>query len=653
MAQQASGIDLKQFDTKVRAQDDFNLYVNGTWLKNTEIPADKSRWGTFNILHEKTQDELRVIVEDAAKKPGRAGSEAQKIGDLYASFMDIKARDAAGLTPLKGELARIAAIKDKKQIPAQIAHFNRIGVNAPYDIGIHQDAKDATVYIADVSQSGLGMPDRDYYLKDDDKIKETRAKYLAHIEKMLGMAGDKNAAQNAKDVLSLETEIAKVQWSKVENRDPVKTYNRVELAKLDAMMPGYDWMTYLSQAGVGAKLPYLVVSQPTYFSGLNEVIKKTSLDNWKTYFTWKLLSANARFLSKEWVDERFAFAGTVLTGAPQNRPDWQRAMELENSALGEALGKLYVEKHFPAEAKTRMKKMVDNLLLAFKQGIDTLDWMTPATKKEAQAKLAAFTTKIGYPDKWRDYSGLQIQRGDLLGNVWRASEFEHMRNVNKLGKPVDRSEWFMSPQTINAYYNPEMNEIVFPASILQAPFFDLKADDAVNYGAIGGAIGHEISHGFDDQGSQYDGLGNLRDWWTKEDHTAFEAKTSMLVKQYDGYSPVPGYNVNGKLTLGENIGDTSGMAVAYKAYQLSLGGKPAPVIDGFTGDQRFFIGWGVVWRSKTREAQALMYLKSDPHSPSEYRIMGTMENQPAFYKAFDVKPGDKMYLPPEQRVIIW
>ena len=519
---------------------------------------------------------------------------------------------------------------------------------------IHQDAKDATKYIADIGQSGLGLPDRDYYLKDDDaKLKDVRLKYLAHIDTMLTKLGDKNAAQSAKDILALETELARVQWTKVENRDPVKTYNQVELSKLATLMPGYDWTSYLNAAGVGNKVPYLVISQPSYLTGLNTILAATPLATWKTYFTWQLLSAGAPYLSQDWVDAQFAFSGTVLRGVPQNLPDWQRAMRLENGALGEALGKLYVEQFFPAESKIRMEKLVANLLLAFKQGIDSLEWMTPATKKEAQAKLSTFTPKIGYPKKWRDYSGLQIRRDDLIGNVMRANAFEHQRNVRKLGKPVDRDEWMMTPQTVNAYYNPELNEIVFPAVILQPPFFDPKAEDAVNYGAIGAVIGHEISHGFDDQGSQYDGLGNLRDWWTKEDHQRFEAKTSALVKQFAAYSPVPGFHVNGELTLGENIADTSGLAVARKAYHLSLGGKPAPVMDGLTADQRLYIGWGQVWRSKMREAQTIVQIKSDPHSPAEFRILGTLVNQADFYRAFDIKPGDKMYVAPEQRVIIW
>ncbi len=650
----SAGIDQTQFDTTVRPQDDFHHYVSGTWLKNTEIPADKSSWGSFQALHELTQPQLRAIVEAAAKDTKKGGAEAQKIGDLYTSFMDDKTRNALGLKPLQGELARIAALKNKKQIPALIARYNHIGVTAPYDLQIHQDAKDATRYVADIAQSGLGLPDRDYYIKDDDaRLKEMRGKYQAHVEKVLGMAGVKDPAAGARDILALETALAKVQWSKVENRDPVKTYNRFELSKLNTLTAGYDWQAYLIASGVGTKQPYLVVSQPSYLTGFNAVLNATPLQTWKTYFTWHLINAASPYLAQDWVDTRFAFYGTTLSGVPQLRPAWQRAMALEDSALGEALGKLYVEKHFPAESKVRMEKLVANLLAAFKGGIDNLEWMTPATKKEAQAKLATFVPKIGYPKKWRDYSKLQIKPNDLLGNVYRANRFESERNIAKLGKPIDRDEWFMAPQTVNAYYNPEMNEIVFPAVILQPPFFDPKAEDAVNYGAIGAVIGHEISHGFDDQGSQYDGLGNLRNWWTEEDNKRFADKTGALVKQFSAYSPVPGYNINGELTLGENIADTSGLAVALKGYHLSLGGKPAPVIDGLTGEQRFYVGWAQVWRSKMREAQALVQVKTDPHSAAEFRIQGTLVNQPDFHKAFDTKPGDKMYVAPQDRVVIW
>ncbi|MDB5934865.1 MAG: peptidase, partial [Massilia sp.] len=579
---------------------------------------------------------------------------AQRIGDFYASFMDEPKLETLGLSPLNAELARIAAIKDKSELPAMMARLGQLGVRVPYDFGIHQDAKDSTKYVADIAQGGLGLPDRDYYLKADDaKLADALAKYVVHVEKMLALAGDKVAAADARAIVAFETELAKVQWTKVENRDPVKTYNKVELAKMAEVAPGFGWNAYLDAAGIATRASYVVVSQPSYLKGFADVSNKTSLDTWKAYLQLHLIEAYANFLSKPFVDERFAFYGTTLSGVKEMQPRWKRAVGTVEGAMGESLGKLYVEKHFPAERKARMEVLVKNLLAAYKQSIETLDWMSPATKKEAQAKLAKFTYKIGYPNKWKDYSALVVVRDDLVGNVMRSRVVESNRELNKLGKPIDREEWGMTPQTINAYYNPEMNEIVFPASILQPPFFDANADDAVNYGAIGGAIGHEISHGFDDQGSQYDGDGNLRNWWTPQDKANFAAKTKKLVAQYGAYSPVPGYKVNGELTLGENIGDNSGVAIAYKAYKLSLKGKKAPVIDGLTGDQRFFMGFGQVWRMKMREPQQIVQVKTDPHSPGQFRANGTMMNQPAFYEAFKVKPGDKMYLAPKDRVIIW
>jgi putative endopeptidase len=650
-----SGIAVGFADPSVRVQDDFFTHLNGKWLKTTAIPADKASWGSFAKLQDDTQPQLRAIIENAAKSPNQAaGTDAQRIGDFYASFMDEKKVDALGLAPLNAELAGIAAIKSRAELPAMMAHLGRLGVGLPYDFGIHQDAKDSTKYVADISQGGLGLPDRDYYLKKDDaKLADALAKYGVYVEKMLTLAGSKTAAADAKAILALETELAKVQWTKVENRDPVKAYNKVELAKMAEVAPGYDWKSYLDSAGISSKTGYVIVSQPSYLKGFADVANKTSLESWKAYLQMHLISAYASFLSKPFVDTRFAFYGTALSGVTEMQPRWKRAVSSVEASLGESLGKLYVEQHFPAERKARMEALVKNLLAAYKQSIDTLDWMSPETKKEAQAKLAKFTPKIAYPNRWKDYSALVVSRDDLVGNVMRSRTVESNRELNKLGKPIDREEWGMTPQTINAYYNPEMNEIVFPAAILQPPFFDAKADDAVNYGAIGAVIGHEISHGFDDQGAQYDGDGNLRDWWTAADHKNFAAKTQMLVKQYNGYSPLPGYNVNGELTLGENIADNSGVAIAYKAYKLSLNGKKAPVISGLTGDQRFFMGFGQVWRMKMREPQQIVQVKTDPHSPGQFRANGTMMNQPAFYEAFNVKPGDKMYLAPKDRVIIW
>jgi len=467
------------------------------------------------------------------------------------------------------------------------------------------------------------------------------------------MAGDAQAEPHAAAILELETALAQLQWTRVENRDPIKTYNKTAIADLPKLMPGYDWRAYVRGTDMEGKVDSVIISQPSYFTGLDKLMAATPLPVWKAYFKWQVLAAAAPYLSKAFVDERFAFRGTVLSGIPENRPRWKRGIALIDDSMGEALGKLYVEKYFPPENKARMEALVGHLLDAYRRDIETLDWMSAGTKKGAQEKLAKMVTKIGYPDTWRDYGALQISRDDLWGNVVRANEFEYRRNINKLGKPVDRGEWQMTPQTVNAYYNPPMNEIVFPAAILQPPFFDVRADDAVNYGGIGGVIGHEISHGFDDKGSQYDADGNLRDWFTPEDHERFKVKTRALVEQYNAYEPVPGFHVNGELTLGEDIADNSGLAITFKAYHLSLTGKAAPVIEGLTGDQRLYFGWVQVWRGKVREAEAIQRVKTDPHSPPAVRGTAPVLNQPGFYAAFGVKKGDKMYLPPERRVNIW
>ncbi len=648
-----SGIATEYIDPAVRVQDDLFTHMNGKWLATTEIPADKSSWGSFAKLRDDIQPQLRAIIEGAAANKA-GGPEAQRIGDFYASFMDEARLEQLGLTPLNAELAKVAAVTDKKQLPQLISHFNQIGVTAPYGYGIHQDNKDSTKYVVDIGQDGLGLPDRDYYLKaDDQKLADILAKYELHVGKMLTLAGDAHGAVTAHAVVEFEKELAKLQWTKVELRDPIKAYNKVDIAKLGEVAPGYDWNAYLTDAGVTGKVSYVIVGQPSYLKGMTALLEKTPLETLKAYFQWQLVRANAPYLSKAFVDENFAFYGTVLSGVTEQRPRWKRGVSVAEGALGEAVGKLYVAEYFPAERKARMEELVKNLLATYKTSIDKLDWMTPTTKKQAQAKLAKFTYKIGYPNKWRDYSALTISKDDLVGNVLRSRQFDYNKELNKLGKPIDRDEWGMTPQTVNAYYNPEMNEIVFPAAILQAPFFNADADDAVNYGAIGGVIGHEISHGFDDQGAQYDGDGNLRDWWTAADHKAFAAKTKMLIEQYDQFSPLPGYHVNGALTLGENIADNSGVAIAYKAYKLSLHGKKAPVIDGLSGDQRFYMGFAQVWRMKMREAAQIQQIKTDPHSPGQFRANGPMRNQPGFYDAFGVKGGDKMYLPPKDRVIMW
>jgi len=651
-----SGIEIQYIDASVRPQDDFYKHINGKWLATTEIPPDKGRYGTFIQLRDEAEAKLHSIIDGLQKSVDPSDPDQQTIADLYFSFMDEPTLESLGTKPLDDEFAKIEAIKDKKEIAGLIAHFNEIGVAAPYNSFVHQDAKDSTKYVFDLQQDGLGMPDRDYYLLNDDKLKQARERYGQHIQKMFELTGDKAAAAKAKDIVTLETQLAKIQWTKVELRDPVKTYNKVEFPKLAGLAPNIDWNLYLADSGVQGKTDYLVIGEPSYVRGLNQLLQKTPLSTWKTYFRWRLLSDFSPYLSKAFVDEHFAFYGTALRGIPEDRPRWKRGIELVEGSIGEAMGKLYVARYFPPQSKARMDQLVSNLLAAYRADIDKLDWMSAETKQKAQAKLAKFTPKIGYPDKWRDYRALRIDKGDLVGNVIRAEVFEYDRNLNKLGKPIDRSEWGMTPQTVNAYYNPEMNEIVFPAAILQPPFFDPQADDAAIYGGIGGIIGHEISHGFDDQGSQYDGDGNLLGapgWFTQADLDKFKEKTRALVAQYSVYEPIPGYHVNGELTLGENIADNAGLAIAYKAYKLSLHGAEAPQIDGMTGDQRFYAGWAQAFRGKERTDDEIVALKTDPHSPVAVRGTVPELNQDAFFDAYAIKEGDKMYVAPEKRVTLW
>ncbi|HEX4236089.1 MAG TPA: M13-type metalloendopeptidase [Caldimonas sp.] len=648
-----SGIDLGGGDPTVRPQDDLYARVNGKWVRTTEIPADKSYIGSWVSIEDAVQEQLHGLLEAAASQ--RADADARRIADLYASFMDEAAVERAGLAPLAAELAAIDAIASPAELGRAMGRLERLGVDMPFHVGIEQDARDATRYVPVLGQGGLGLPDRDYYLVTTDaKFAAARSSYAAYLTKLLQLAnaGD-DAAASAAAVIALETALARGQWTRVDNRDPVKTYNKVETSALATLAPGFDWAGWLSAIGLAGKSGDVVVNQPSYLGALSAQLGATPLPVWKTYLRTRLLSVYAPYLGKEFVDARFAFVGTALAGVTQIEPRWKRGVVLVDRTVGESLGKRYVAAYFPPQSKARMEQLVANLLATYRESIDTIDWMGPATKKEAQAKLATFAPKIGYPKRWIDYSTLDIEPGDLVGNVERADAFDWARDVGKLGKPVDRDEWFMTPQTVNAYYNALLNEIVFPAAILQPPMFDPRADDAVNYGAIGAIIGHEISHGFDDEGSQYDGTGNLRVWWTDEDRQRFEAKTKLLVQQYSALSPIAGYTINGELTLGENIADNSGLEIAYKAYQRSLGGRPAPVIDGMTGDERFFYGFAQAYRAKTRESMLLTWIKSDPHSPDEFRVIGTVRNHSAFYSTFGVRPGDKMYLPPERRVSIW
>jgi len=648
----ASGIDLTYVDPAVRPQDDFYRAVNGKWLDTFLMPPDKGRYGAFDKLRDDTELQLKAIIEDVAEATDATpGSETQKIRDLYNSFMDEAKIEALGPKPLERLFARIEAAKDESDVAALIATFDGLRLDAPFSPFIHQDNRDSTKYVVDLRQGGLGLPDRDYYL--DEKFKDVRAHYVTHVEKMLAMAGVRDATRSAREILALETELAKVQWTRVENRDPVKTYNKVELKELAALAPGFDWKRWLVDSGVDSRVDYLIVAQPSYLTALAKLLADTPLPVWKSYFRWKLVNDASPYLAKAYVDERFAFHDTVLRDIPENRLRWKRGVEFVDASIGEALGKLYVARYFPPENMARMEALIGNLLAAYRQSIDKLDWMSRETKVQAQAKLAKFSPKIGYPKQWRDYTKLTITRDDLVGNWMRAQAFEYQRNIAKLGKPIDRNEWGMRPHTVNAYYSREKNEIVFPAAILQPPFFNVAADDAVNYGGIGAVIGHEISHGFDDGGSRFDGDGNLHQWFTADDLKRFKDKTQALVAQYDRYEPVPGFHVNGALTLGENVADNAGLAIAYEAYKFSLKGRQAPVIDGLTGEQRVYYGWAQVWRGKSRRAETIRLIKVDPHAPQEVRGVAPLRNQPGFYDAFGVKQGDRMYLPPDQRIILW
>lgn len=647
------GFDPANFDTTVRPQDDFYQFANGTWLRNTPIPPDRASFGTFDALRERSESALQELLEAAAAARGHAaGSDLQKVADYYRSFLDSARIETLGLEPLRPELNRIAQLRDRSALPQLFAQLQRIGVSTPVAFFVGQDQKQSDRYVASISQSGLGLPDRDYYSRDGETFERTRAAYVDYIGRLLEQAGEPAASAAARTIVELETAIASTHWDRVRNRDREATYNLMTVAELQSLTPAFAWSTYLAELGADAASE-VVVRQPDYLEALNGLIEATPLEAWRQYLSFKLLDAYAEVLPSPFVSARFEFRDRVLSGLDEQRPRWKRAVNATEVALGEVAGRMYVERHFSAEARARMQVLVDNLLAAFRQGIDELEWMGPETRQQAQAKLARFNVKIGYPDEWRDYSALDVVDGDAAGNRMRASRFLTGRMIGRLGQPVDRSEWGMTPQTVNAYYSATMNEIVFPAAILQPPFFDLDADDAVNYGAIGGVIGHEISHGFDDQGSRSDGDGNLRDWWTEADAHAFAERTGRLADQYSGYCPLEGLCVNGRVALGENIGDLSGLTVAYRAYQLSLGGSPAPVIDGFTGDQRFFLGWAQIWRMNYRDEALRQRVMVGPHSPNMYRVNGVLVNMPEFYAAFDVQPGDALYLPPEERVKIW
>jgi putative endopeptidase len=654
VAQSKPGIDPVNLDTSVRPCDDFYAFANGGWLKSHSLPADKSRYGTMEELSERNRAILKQILDETSEKTTWSkGSIQQKVGDFYASGMDEAAIEKRGLAPLKPLLATIDALKDSKQLPTLLAKLHAQGLPGGFGFFVRQDAKASTQYLGYLGQGGTGLPDRDYYLKDDARSREIRAKYEAHIAKMFQLAGEAPALAvvHAKVVLDLETRMAQAQWTRVEMRNPQKAYNKRTLDQMASEAPGFDWKGYFQARGV--KQADLNLTQPSYFQAFGKLASEVPAPQWRIYLRWHALSACANLLPKAFGEEAFAFHGRVLNGTPEREPRAKRIEAATDSTLGEALGQLYVKVAFPPEAKAKALEMIQNLRVALHERITNLDWMGADTKQQAIRKLDAFGVKIGYPDKWKTYA-FNVKRGDYFGNVRRAAAFRIQENMAKLGKPIDRTEWGMTPPTVNAYYSPNMNEVVFPAGILQPPFFDPKADDAVNYGSLGFVIGHEMTHGFDDSGSQFDAEGNLQNWWTAADKQAYESRTDLVVKQYDAYEPIKGEHVNGKLTLGENIADIGGLKIAFAAYQNSLKGKPTPApIDGFTGAQRFFLGAATVWRNHIREAALSVRLKTDSHSPGRERVNGPLSNLPEFYEAFGCQYGDPMKRPDKDRPAIW
>ena len=646
------GIDLAGMDKSVDPGDDFFAYVNGTWVDETEMPADKARYGLFNILRDESQEAVKAIIERSATGDFAKGTDEQKVGDLYNSFLDWETRDARGLEPLQPELDRIDAISSRDDLAVYFAGALKRGLDAPFGAQQLTDFLDPTQYAVLLSQSGLGLPDREYYFKDDENSEEIRAKYVAHIEKMFDVAGLDGGAEAAQAVMALETRLAAENMTKEKARDYAGNYKKYALTELPEIMPNFNWDGYLAELRI-QDLPEIVVYTLDYLQALDGIIVDTDIDTWKTYLTWSALNNTADRLTRAIDQQNFEFYGKVLSGTEEQRPDWRRAVSTVDGILGEVVGKVYVKEHFPPEAKERMLELVGNLVKAYEKSIKELDWMGEETKQEALEKLSKFTPMIGYPDKWRDYSALEIEPDDYYGNVERAAYAEYQRQLDRQGGPVDRQEWFMNPQTVNAYYNPPMNQIVFPAAILQPPFFNLEADDAVNYGAIGAVIGHEIGHGFDDKGSTFDGDGVLRNWWTDEDRAEFEKRTSALIAQYDEFKPFEDLAVNGEFTQGENIGDLGGITIGLLAYKMSLDGEEPPVIDGFTGLQRVFLGFGQVWRGISRDEALRQQIATDSHSPAVYRTNGPVRNVPEWYEAFNVTEDDALYLPPEDRVKIW
>src|ERR1700676_1229371 len=647
------GFSLNNLDRSCKPCDDFFQFAMGGWMKNNPIPPEYPSWGSFLELRDKNLKAMRTILDASAKSHAPAGSNEQKIGDFYSSCMDTAAIEAASLKPISSELSAIDAIEDRQGLDQEIARFHRANIQSLFEFSSSPDFKDSAHEIAEADQGGLGMPDRDYYTRDDAHSKELREAYVQHVAKIFTLAGDPaaKAASEAQTVMNIETALAKASRTKVELRDPEKNYNKLSLAQMKELTPGWSWENYIQAVG-SPSLQSANIGQPEFFKEMDHLLGSTSVSDWKVYLKWHLLHADATVLSDNFIQENFNFYGKTLSGTKEIQPRWKRCVQATNQYLGEALGEVYVSKYFPPEAKLHAKEMVNNLLAALRSDIPTLSWMGPETKQQALAKLEAFTVKIGYPDKWRDYSKYSVQPDSYLVNVRHGREFEVARELGKIGKPVDRGEWGMTPPTVNAYYNPTYNEIVFPAGILQPPFYDPKADDAVNYGGMGAVIGHEISHGFDDQGAQFDGQGNLRNWWTKEDRKNFDERGDCIVKQFDTYEVEPGLHQNGKLVLGESIGDLGGLAISYAAYEKSLEGKPRPKdLDGFTPEQRFFLGWAQVWGTNQRPEAARLQANTNPHPLTRFRGNGPLSDMAVFAQAWGCKKGDPMVR--EQACKIW
>jgi len=648
-----SGIEKADMDTNVRAQDNFYRHVNGGWMKNNDIPNDKTIIGSFYDLRDEADDDVKAIIEElAATQNLKEGTDEQKVADLFRSYMDTKKRNAAGIKPIQTIFDSINSIKDKTELARFFGSHSSLGISSPLALYISIDAKNSSRYATHIWQNGLSLPDRDYYFNEAERFVKIRQGYVEHITKMFKLAGFKEAKAAAENIMALETRLAGYHWTRVQTRDSEKRYNKFQTANLASITDKFNWQAFLEGEGVDSQID-IIINQPDFIKGFGDVFESTSLDVWKQYLSFQTLTSFSSYLTADLDNEDFDFFSKQLDGLKEQRPQWKRGVSVVNANLGEVIGKVYVARHFTPEAKSRMSTLVENLRNAYGVSIDDLEWMSEETKKAAHVKLAAFTPKIGYPDRWEDYSALTIDVDDLIANLINARQVASQKEIAKLGGPIRKWEWGMTPQTVNAYYNPTVNEIVFPAAILQAPFFNMKADDAVNYGGIGAVIGHEMGHGFDDQGSKYDAEGNLRNWWTKQDLAQFKERTDALVAQYANYQVFDDLSVNGELTLGENIGDLSGVTIAYKAYKTSLNGEAAPIIDGLTGDQRFFMGYAQIWRSKIVEKSMRKFVATDPHSPGEFRTLGSLSNMNEFYQAFNVTEGDAMYIAPEKRVKIW